>query len=197
MRVFSPVLFLFLFLQCSGIKNTVSQDEMLHYTGVQVLNALAQRDSAALSKFVNPEMGVWLIYRPGAIDVALHTYAPAPKAGFPWVMGEFNDRAFFGDLRKGYNKYSCDSNAWQNSGFLYSDTTNDNRLNVIQDFRQKWLNEDIPEKDKKLAALALDGDVKFWYVEEKTQRGLVFHLKKHKGKWWLSILNFVDSDCGA
>lgn len=196
---FLPAFSVVIFWACSGVKSTVIQEDTLQTTAVQVLQALAKRDSAALSRFINPELGIWMIHRPGAIDYIEHgfTVSPPPKIQYPWVMGPFKQLEKTAVLTKGLNKFSCDSNVWQKIGFLYCDTCNDNKLAIIQDFMIEWKLAEVTENQKKLAAKALNGDVKFWYVEDRTERGLVFHLTELNGKWWLTILNFVESDCGA
>lgn len=194
-----PAFIICILWACSGVKSTVTREDDLKKTAIQVLQALAKRDSAALSRFISPELGIWMIHRPGAIDYIDHSFtaSPPPKIQYPWVMGPFMQVEKQVVLKSGLNQFSCDSNEWQHSGFFYCDTCNDNKLTIIQNFMIEWKLAEVTENQRKLAAMALKGDVKFWYVEDRTDRGLVFHLTELNGKWWLTILNFVESDCGV
>lgn len=179
----------------SGCAVSVRQEQARGIARQAVL-ALATADSAALNALIHPGLGLWILHRPGAIDAVTNLEKPVSLRSwyryFAPVTANMVGRASAGKL-----SHSCETDSWNRTGFVICDTCNDDKLRIIADFMKTWFSDTMPEKQRKKAETVLKSDVKCWYVEDVNDPGLVFQLTWYENRWWLTVLNLVDSNCGA
>lgn len=165
-------------------------------TALEAVLALSSSDSVALNNLIHPRLGLWVIHRPGAIDAVTNLEKPVSLRNWnrylAYVRAERVGRPAAGKL-----SHTCETDSWNRTGFVICDTCNDDKLRIIADFRKAWFSDTMPEKQRKKAETVLKSDVKCWYVEDVNAPGLVFQLTWYENRWWLTVLNLVDSDCGA
>jgi hypothetical protein len=164
----------------------------------QIVSAFAQQDSLKLTQFSNKEIGVYQLDRIGVFDHYNHLKSISfSKTTYPQVL--FNQSKNVKLLPLKYSTlptFSCDKGAWSKKG-LFVDTTKTNHLlsKICKD-RNKNVPDSIPAKT-----------IRFFYdLENKSRRivlndnsgaELVFYLTYINNKWFLTIIDYVSSDCSV
>ncbi|MBL7811367.1 MAG: hypothetical protein JNL57_04005 [Bacteroidetes bacterium] len=169
--------------------------ESLRVAVNEVFSALSKRDTAVVQNYIHPVYGFWMIVRPGAIDYLVHEKTLSRGWTKSGRIGRL-DSVLPLQLGKA-PVFHCETNTWNRAGFFVDTLRNDNRLlQVVQFLNEQHLQKFTPVEISSIYTL-LATDVKVVYTKDREDLGVTFQLSWIGGRWWLSVLNLVESDCSA
>ena len=165
----------------------------------EIATAFAKKNSTAINKYINPETGVYVVTRPGAMDEFINQKKLDAKNPFK-IKYPYSDTSA---VKKHFVKYGaaptfdCGSMKWNKNGFVADSSTKFNRISDIMNFRTKnegakYSKEEI---EKINTAEKINRKIVFTLINKG--HGLVFYLTFLNGKWYLFLIDTVASDCGA
>jgi len=163
-----------------------------------VIKAVAAKNLKALNAMIHPVYGLYLVYRPGAMD----SYQRFTKLDneYPYRLDDHPVNA--AGLKRyplTYGKlpvFNCDNNTWNRKGF-YADTLRRYApVSEIVAFKKKYEETDIPKSELAAIRLIEKGSRKVVFTG-RAEDGIVFYLYYSKGKWYLSVIDIVTTDCSA
>ncbi|MGB0522792.1 MAG: hypothetical protein ACPGJS_07520 [Flammeovirgaceae bacterium] len=146
----------------------------------------------AIDKMIDPSLGVYLVYKPGALPtVQKHTSAADLKKTQAYLFESFVGVA--AQPKKGELPY-FDCEAWDKEGCFYKEVTNSNLLQATMTQMSEMLDTAFPEAETK-SAEKTDASVSRVMILTDAQLELSFG--QVNGAWKLLIINIADFDCGA
>jgi len=163
-----------------------------------VIKAVAAKNLKALNALVHPVYGVYLVYRPGAMDSyqrfsKLENEYPYRLEDHPVQAADMNRYPLvYGKLPL----YNCDNNTWNRKGFCTDTLKRYAPISEIVAFRKKYDEIEISKADLSAIRMIEKGSRKVVFTG-RSGDGIVFYLYYSKGKWYLSIIDTVTTDCSA
>ena len=163
-----------------------------------VVTAFSKQDSAAVSKYIKPGTGLYQLYRNGVFDNYEHQDTIRfTDPGFPNVQYMSSAGIKYAALQ--YAKlptYNCETMKWSKRG-VYADTTKTSHiLSKICKDRNQYVPDNIPQSDIN-KYYSLENKSRRIVVFDRNQKELVFYLSWINNRWYLTIVDFVTSDCSA
>lgn len=191
-------LFLFLFSLSTVCYGSNSKEQLFRQTLNAVVEAISQQDSLAVNRLIHPHQGLSLLYRNGVFDnIEQVDRISFSGEGFPWIMlthakGIKKQTLKYGRLPV----YSCDKESWSKKG-CWTDTTKKSHLvSSICKTRNKLVPDHIPAK-KINAYYTLENKSRRIVLVSDDELELIFFLSFIDGKWYLTVIDTVSSDCSA
>ncbi|MGZ3866878.1 MAG: hypothetical protein ACXVC6_14150 [Bacteroidia bacterium] len=163
----------------------------------EVANAFAKNNMTSVNKFIEPSAGIYVITRPGAMDVVSHE--PKLDEKKPFVVN-YKDASSVKKHKISYGevpKYSCGDMKWDKLAFVADSANKPKRLSDIMYFRS------TNEGEKYTAAQTEAKDAverkmrKVVYSSIAKKRGLVFYMSYLNGKWYLTVIDTTEGKCAA
>jgi hypothetical protein len=161
-----------------------------------VVSAFRSRDSGRLNRFVHPKRGVVVIYRTGVFN----EFKAVSKIDFDHPVPEYfsypeiKSRAPLRYAR--LPVYNCERNAWSKTGLFCDLKHRDTLLSAtamnLRDYRGDVITRQTIARFRSLEAQSIRV-----VLVEADGRDLVFYLTRIGGRWYLTILDRVTSDCSA
>lgn len=196
MRLLATVTFLQL-LSSLCLAQTSKELKFIETTE-QVVNAFATQDSAALSEYIDTEVGVYQLDRIGVYNDFKHYKTISFSAtSYPEVVFRQSKNIQFLPLRyETLPSWNCEQDKWSKTGLFADTTVTDHLLSKICNDRNKYVQDDIPKTTIEY----------FTTLENKSRRivlydnkglELVFYLTWLGERWVLSIVDSVSSDCST
>lgn len=178
-----------------GEQNTKEQEFTL--TVQEVIKGFSRQDSLQLSKYINEEVGIFQLDRIGAFDhYNSFKTVPFSDGTYPAILFQNSKSIKIFPLQfTNLPTYDCEKEIWSKRGLFVDTTKIDHLLSQICIERNKYQLDTISTKtiqsyfnlEKKSRRLVLyDGE-----------RELVFYLSYLNGKWYLTIIDTVTSDCSV
>lgn len=152
---------------------------------------IAQNNEEA-NALIHPELGLYIIYRPGAANTyekvdRIDFNDPFPEY-FPYTTFESDYILTFEELPV----FDCGKERWNKLGFFCDTTTQANDLTEIASFDHEFNGID----DAALAEIEqLENDT-FRVILTKDEN-LIFHIKQYQGKWYVFVLDRAYGWCDA
>lgn len=180
---------------CSG---QTSKEQQFTITVQQVITAFSKQDSVTVATYVDKKVGLYQLDRTGVFDHYNH-FATLSFSDTTSSQVLFRQSKGVQLLSLKYSKlptWDCEKQAWSEIG-LFVDTTKTNHLlsKICKD-RNKYIPDNISKKT-----------IQYFYdLENKSRRivlydkngiELIFYLSYLKGKWFLTIVDNVSSDCSV
>lgn len=191
------VLFIFsIILLFADGGNAMSRMQPLDGAVAGVVNAFGSRDAARLNRFVHPKQGVIVIYRQGVFNVfkavsRIDFRKPVPEY-FPYPKIRGGAPLRYAVLPV----YDCGREAWSKTGLFCDPKYRDTLLSTTAiNLKKNGLKEVSPETIARFRALEAKS-VRVVLVDANGN-DLVFYLTRIGGRWYLTILDRVSSDCSA
>ncbi len=188
--LFSGLLFSF------QLKENQNDNNELEKTILQVVTALKEKDTLTLNKLIPKDKGLIVLFRRGVFD----EYRKTDKIDFDNPVPEYLPYFDFSiDYKLSFNSlptFDCDKMKWSKYGLYCDTTTIDNLLSTTARNLNKYREDNISEFEIKT----------FEKIEKSSRRivladndggELIFYLTLINGKWYLTILDRVSSDCSA
>lgn len=163
----------------------------------EVANAFAKNNMADVNKYINPEAGIYIIGRFGALDAITHE--PKLDEKKPFEVN-YKDASAVKKHKISYGvvpKFSCGDMKWNKLAFIADTATKYRRLSDIMHFRvtnegKTYTAAQIEAKD------AVERNIrKVVYSSIAKKRGLVFYMSFLNGKWYLTVVDTTEGKCAA
>jgi hypothetical protein len=163
-----------------------------------IVTAFSKLDEAGVSKYINKDIGIYQLDRIGVFDHYNHfDKVVFNNKNYPQIL--FNNSKGIQLMPLQYAvlpQWSCEMERWNKTG-LFTDTIHtDHLLSNICQTRNKDIPDNIPAKTIQ-SFRALEKQSRRIVLCDKNQAELVFYLSYIKGKWQLTIVDYVTSDCSA
>jgi len=168
-------------------------------TCVALADAFTKKNVAEINKYINPKTGVFIISRPGAMDVFTNEKKLDAKNPFAFPY-PYSDTIHLKKYPLKYDsapKYDCGTEKWNKNGFVADSSTKFNRISDIMGFRIKYEEANYSKEEISKINAAEKINRKIVFTEIAKKHGLVFYLSFLNGKWYLTIVDTVASNCGA
>ncbi len=184
---------------CFAFSQDKKTEAAFRKTCSEIANAFAKKNIAALNKYINPEAGVYVVTRPGAIDEFVNQKKIDAKNPFK-ISYPYKDTA---SVKKHLVKYGtaptfdCGSMKWNKNGFVADSSGKFNRISEIMNFRTKNEGAKYSKEEIEKINTAEKINRKVVFTEIAKNHGLVFYLTFLNGKWYLFLIDTVEGDCGA
>ena len=162
----------------------------------EIVSRFSKRDSNGLSKYINKEAGIYILYVNGVRETYLH----AKTMGFSDTT--FPNAPFYDDVKYSpikYTKlpnYNCDNSRWSKTG-AFVDTT---KIDHLLSKTAKWLNKNYGEKipsNTISAFISLESISRRIIVTDNGYNDIIFYLSFINNRWWLTILDKATCDCSS
>lgn len=191
------VLFFFsiLFLIADS-RSAIARTQTLGEAIAGVVNAFRLQDSARMNRFVHPDYGVTVIFRRGVFD----EFETVSKIDFEHPVPEY----FLYPVLQGRTPlrfealpvFDCEREAWSKKGLFCKPGYRDRLLSRtainLNEYRGDAISPELIERFRMLEAKS----VRIVWVDADGH-DLVFYLVKKGGRWYLTVLDRVSSDCSA
>lgn len=166
---------------------TSMQDVILGFAA-----AYNTQDTAKTNAYIHPELGLYIIYTPGVADVyqkvkGLDFKKPVPEH-FPYskAKNEYNLRY------ESLPEFDCGKDRWTKLGFFCDSTATPDQLSQILDFKRDY--ENIPKTEvEQIKMIEKDS----YRVILTKNDNLIFHVKRYKGAWYVTVLDRAYGWCDA
>ena len=165
----------------------------------EIANAFAKKNIAAVNKYINPDAGVYIITRPGAMDAAVNQKKLDVKNPFTFAY-PYKDTSQVKKHKITFGtapKYDCGTEKWDKKGFIADTTTKYHRITDVLYMTGKYGGEKLsPEEIEKIKTLE-NSSRKVVFTGLCKGKGLVFYLSFINNKWYLLLIDTVASNCEA
>ncbi|WP_437919358.1 hypothetical protein [Sphingobacterium sp. LRF_L2] len=156
------------------------------------VRAYISQDNQKANALIHPDLGIYIIYRPGAMDTYQHVdsldFQRSIPEHFPYSTFENDYVLQFDSLPV----FDCAEEKWNKYGFFCDTTVQADQLTQIASFKHEF--KEI--NDRTLAEIK--------QVEKNTYRviltkneNLIFHVKKYEGSWYIFVLDRAYGWCDA
>lgn len=171
---------------------TFEQTQQLTEVITRFARAYISQDNDKVNALIHPDLGLYIIYRPGASDV----YAHVSRIDFSKpVPNHFPYTTFQNDYTLTFEKlpvFDCGSEKWDKLGFFADTTATANQLTTIAIFRQEFENVSAAE-----VAQIEELEKDTYRIILTVNENLVFHVKKYEGAWYVIVLDRAYGWCDA
>ena len=163
-----------------------------------VLLSISKKQAAGLNAYINPAYGVYVLYRIGVPD----EYQNLKKLDGNLPFSFESQTVAAPDLRKyslQYGKlpvYDCDLASWKKKGYITDSTKKFKSISEIAAFHMKYDGVKVSKKNMEAIKFIEQNSRKVIFTGKKGD-GIIFYMAYINGKWWLSILDTVTTDCSA
>jgi hypothetical protein len=206
----SLVLLFALFISCNQGKKsekTTNQDSVVTVIPVTVeeqnhlsevitrfARAYSSKDNAKANALIHPDLGIYIIYRPGAGD----TFVKMDSLDFANPIPEvFAYPELKTDYPLTYEKlpaFDCGTENWDKMGFVCDTTSHPNQLSNIAAFEDEFDENKFSDDD----LIQIERAEKESYrIIITSEYPLVFHVRKFKGAWYVTTLDRAYAGCDA
>ncbi len=176
------------------LSNDVEELQDLSEVITRFVRAYASQDEAKLNSLLHAELGLTIIYRPGASDNfitvdSIDLAHPVPDY-YPYPSLENTYALTFGSLPK----FDCGTEKWDKQGLVCDTTIHPTQLTQIALFEKEF-------NEATYSRVALEEirnrENASFRVIVTAKNPLVFHVQKYKGRWYVSVLDRAYGGCDA
>ena len=163
-----------------------------------VLLSISKKQASGLNTYINPTYGVFVLYRMGVPD----EYQNLKKLDGNLPFSFESQTVSAPDLRKyslQYGKlpvYDCDLGSWKRKEYITDSTKRFKSISQIAAFHMKYDGVKVSKKNMDAIKYIEQNSRKVIFTGNKSA-GIIFYMAYINGKWWLSILDTVTTDCSA
>ncbi|HLS93922.1 hypothetical protein BC792_11826 [Sphingobacterium allocomposti] len=169
-----------------------AETQQITETITRFTRAYISQDNQKANALIHPDLGLYVIYRPGAADTyervdSIDFQKPLPTH-FPYTTFENEYVLRFDKLPV----YDCGGEKWDKLGFFCDTTEQAIQLTRIAEFRQEF-GEVGDDELKTITEIEKDS---FRVILTKNEN-LIFHVKKYNGAWYVTVLDRAYGWCDA
>lgn len=163
----------------------------------QVAEYFENKNIEKINKLLRPEIGIFILWRPGLADGFFHhdkldLQQPFPFDHYPYSKSEKKYKIKYETLPT----YTCQETDIPFKHGTFVDTTKkDNHLTRIMAHKEKYDKIIEPNSRKRLVKEIEKNSRKVVFTD--IGRGLIIYVTFIQGNWYLTILDIVTMDCGA
>lgn len=178
----------------SVVPTSPEEEQNLSEVITRFARAYASKDNAKANQLIHPDLGIYIIYRPGAVDNfvkmdSLDFQAPIPS------FYAYTDLEH--DYALTYDKLptiDCGDFTWDKVGFICDTTSRPQQLLNIAKFANEFNEGEYTDAD--LQQLENAGKQSFRVIIT-AEEPLIFHVQHYQGKWYVSLLDRAYANCDA
>lgn len=174
--------------------STPEEQDELSEVITRFARAYVSKDQAKINALIHPDLGLYVIYRPGVSDTFVHV----DSLDFSKPIPHYYDyEAVSYDYVLAYDKlpvYDCGREKWDKLGFICDTTRHPNQLSNIAAFEDEF--EEVKFSDDDLEKLEI-AESKSYRVIITAEIPLIFHVRKYEGKWYVTTLDRAYAGCDA
>lgn len=173
---------------------TVEEQNELSDVITRFVRAYASKDNAKANALIHPDLGIYIIYRPGAADTFVRLDSLDFSRPVPEVF-DYPDITY--DYVLTYEKlptFDCGTEKWDKTGFFCDTTSHPNQLSNIAAFEDEFDEDKFSEED---LVILEKGEQESYRVILTTTEPLIFHVRKYQGKWYVTTLDRAYAGCDA
>lgn len=172
----------------------IDEQNQLSEVITRFVRAYANKDNEKANALISPELGIYIIFRPGASDTfvkmdSLDFAVPVPEV-FAYPNFETEHTLSFEKLPS----FDCGTNKWDKVGFICDTTNHPNQLSNIAAFEDEFDEEKFSEEE--LVQIE-QGEKESYRIVITTENPLIFHVRKYKGIWYVTTLDRAYAGCDA
>jgi hypothetical protein len=191
------VILIFFVFGTSYLTGQSAKEQQFEKTVKDAALKLAKGDSAGLSKYIEQNIGVYLLYKIGVSN----TYKKFKTISFS--DSSYPNLLFFYDkiniVKLKYAslpRYNCDDNTWSKKGAFADTVKIDHLLSYTARSLKKYNRENISQKTI-LNLNALELKSRRVVIASDNGNDLIFYLSYVNKKWFLTIIDTVSCDCST
>lgn len=165
----------------------------------EIANAFAKQNIAAVNKYINADIGLFIITRPGVMDACTHQKNLDEKKPFA-IQYAYKDKSQVKKHKVTFGtapKYNCGTEKWDKKGFIADSTTHYDRISNVMYMTGKYGGVKPSEEELNRIKGLESNSRKVVFTELKKGKGIVFHMIFTGGKWYLLLVDLVASSCEA
>ena len=156
------------------------------------VRAYVSKDNQKANKLIHPDLGLYVIYRPGAMDTYQHIDSidfgnPVPNH-YPY-SDITND---YGLTFASLPVFDCGTEKWDKLGLIADTTKQADQLTFIAEFKNKF--EEITDQQL-IQIKEIEKDT--YRIILTSEDPLIFHIKSYQGVWYIIALDRAYSGCDA
>lgn len=195
-KIFNLAAIIILLLAVCFSCNNKSTERDLHRAATSVVKAFSEKDTAAIRQFIHPVFGLIILHKQGifpAFSVFGNNAEKTPETEHLL----FREMPEISGLRfEELPGFDCNNMMWSKTGF-YCDTTRTDHLltetlQTIREFGTGIIPDEQFEKYRKIEMQS----VRF-VLCDNNGKDFVFSLTLFNGRWYLTLLDRLSSDCSA
>ncbi len=193
----SVIIAFFLTLKICCLGQT-AKERVFTSTVRQIVTAFSKQDSVAIAKFIDKKIGLYQLDRIGVFDHYNHFATLSfSDTTYPQVLFRQSKgvRLFFLKYAK-LPIFDCDKEVWSKTGLFVDTMRTDHLASKICKDRNKYIPDNIPKKTIRYF-YDLESKSRRIVLSDRNKIELVFYLSYVNGKWVLTIVDNVSSDCSA
>ena len=174
---------------------TVEEENQLAEVITRFVRAYSSKDNAKANALIHPDLGIYIIYKPGASESfvrkdSLDFSSPIPQHfAYPEFSTEY--ALTFEKLPQ----YDCGTTKWDKLGFVCDTTSHPKQLSNIAAFQEEY-NEQV-YSDQELEELERSEKESYVVIVTQDVDPLVFHVRRYNGAWYVTALDRAYASCDA
>ena len=170
----------------------------------EIVTAFKTKNIKPVKKYIDAQMGLYTIYRPGVFDQYGKMEKPEFGEGMPNAVLSARHIVYTAIQYRKLPSYSCDADKWARYGIFCDTVKISNALSDVCKSLNKYLYE---EADQKIPAKEIN---KYIQWEKQSRRvvcckkitgggseDLIIHLIWKNNRWYLWLIDKVLTDCSA
>lgn len=172
---------------------TIDEQNQLSEVITRFARAYASKDNAKANALIHPDLGIHIIYRPGAAD----TFVKMDSIDFSKPITEvYAYPDFSTEYALSFDKlpaFDCGTEKWDKLGFYCDTTSHPNQLSNIAAFEDEF-DDKFSEDDLLRIEIA---EKESYRIIITSDTPLIFHVRKYNGLWYVTTLDRAYAGCDA
>ncbi|WP_286856853.1 MULTISPECIES: hypothetical protein [Sphingobacterium] len=171
--------------------------ETLEQVLEKIAKAYIDQDSKTINNYIHPKLGIYIIYRPGALDSYVHQNnfsftKPVPE------YHSYEKLSYKGPLKAGkLPVFDCGTMKWDKLGFFYDKKSRPNELSQTAKFMNEILDAKITGNELKRLRNIEIRSYRAIMTSNESEEPFVFHVTKEGEKWYITVIDRAYAGCDA
>ena len=174
-------------------EDTETLEEVLE----KIAKAYTDQDSKTINNYIHPKLGIYIIYRPGALDSYVHQNSfnfskPVPE------YHSYEKLSYKGPLKAGkLPVFDCGTMKWDKLGFFYDRKSRPNELSQTAKFMNEILDAKINKTELQRLRNIETRSYRAIMTSNESEEPFVFHVTKEGEKWYITVIDRAYAGCDA
>ncbi|WP_104384704.1 hypothetical protein [Sphingobacterium sp. HMA12] len=171
--------------------------ETLEQVLEKIAKAYTDQDSKTINSYIHPKLGIYIIYRPGALDSYVHQNnfnfsKPVPE------YHSYEKLSYKGPLKTGkLPVFDCGTMKWDKLGFFYDKKSRPNELSQTAKFMNEILDAKITGNELQRLRNIEVRSYRAIMTSNESEEPFVFHVTKEGEKWYITVIDRAYAGCDA
>lgn len=176
------------------VPTTAEEVQSISEVITRFARAYASKDNAKANQLIHPDLGIYIIYRPGVADNFVKMDSLDFQSPFPSFYAYTDLEHDFALTFDKLPEINCDDFTWDKQGFICDTTARPQQLLRIAEFANEFNEGEYTSSDlKNLEAI---GNQSFRVIIT-AEEALIFHVQNYLGKWYVNVLDRAYTNCDA